>query len=249
MDVDRTPRTNYYTLDEYIDWAESLVRLMGEEWLSAHAPQPHRPVHIIASWILGYRNATPETLHQSQQLLQIGELMSNIRALENAGVQNLETRMNDLRLDDFERVSSAIHEIRVAAHYTLEGRRVFFIPEAGTRTPDMLIDDQVEVECKHKCSVSRQDKQRYELYGILSRRLRSAFHDRVPHSALDLEVMFHAEPVRAQIEKIITTSRNALHDTRPKVFTESVDGEYSAKYQTFARGHGPDGLMRLSRVS
>ena len=53
----------------------------------------------------------------------------DIEVIQNAGVMNVETRISDLRLDDAERVASAIHEIRIAAAFIAEGRRVLFIPE------------------------------------------------------------------------------------------------------------------------
>lgn len=240
-----TPDTppNYYSAETYVAWAESLIELMGPEWLIEHAPKPHRTVHLIASWLHSYQTATPETLHPSQQLLQIGELMWNIEVIQNAGVMNVETRISDLRLDDAERVASAIHEIRIAAAFIAEGRRVLFIPEAGSRTPDMLIDDGIEVECKHKCRISGRDRQRYELYGILSRRLRSVFHDKVPHSLLAIEIVFHKEPSRPPIDRVVATARQALNDPKLRKFSEALTGEYSAQFETFAMGDGPDGLF------
>jgi hypothetical protein len=234
--------TAFYSLETYVDWAETLIQLMGSDWLAAHAARPYRTMHIIASWIQGYQSATPETLHLSQQLVQMGELMSNIATLRNAGVLNAEDRINDLRLDEAERVDSAIHEIRVAAGFVLDGHRVFFIPEAGSRTPDMLVDDAIEVECKHKCRMSSRDKQRYELYGILNRRLRSAFNENVPHSLLALEVMFDEEPSRQHIDRLIANAKGPLSQGQPAKFSDRLSGQYSAEYETFASGAGPDGL-------
>ena len=245
MDEAGTPPT-YYSRETNIGWAESLIKLMGSEWLVEHAAQPNRTMHVIASWIQGYQTATPETLHLSQQLLQISELMWNIETIQNAGVMNVETRVNDLRLDNAERVASAIHEIRIAAAFVAEGHRVIFIPEGGSRTPDMLVDDSIEVECKHKCRISSRDRQRYELYGIMGRRLRSVFHERVPHSLLAVEIMFHKEPNRQHIDRVVATSRHALNDPQPKKFSDGLSGQYSAEFETFASGDGPSGLF-LSR--
>ena len=169
--------------------------------------------------------------------------MSCIETLQREGTQNLQTRLDDLRLDDRERVASAIHEIRVAAEYARGGRRVFFIPEAGSQTPDLLIDDCLEVECKHKTSVSPLDKARFELYGILGRRLRSVFPEHITHSALLLEAMFHVEPNRDLVDSIVSAARLGLRRAEPSRFSVIQEGVLTAHFETIAAGHGPRDLM------
>lgn len=237
------PGVRSYAPEDYVAWANTLAELMGADWLAAHTSRPHRSQHVIASWLTQYKNTPPEWLHRCQQLLQIGELMSNIQALQNSGTQNLDTRIQDLRLDDPDRVASAIHEIRVAAAYANAGHRVFFIPEAGVQTPDLLIDDRMEVECKHKTSVSPRDKARFELYGILKRKLRAVFPRHISHSTLLLEVIFHTEPDRAAIDRIVSAARLGLRSTEPSNFREAVEGSYTAHFSILPAGVGPTGLV------
>ncbi|WP_156042481.1 hypothetical protein [Rhodococcus sp. UNC363MFTsu5.1] len=232
-----------YTTEDYVTWAAELADLMGADWLGEHAARPNRDPHVIASWLQQYRTTPPESLSLSQQLLQIGELTSNIQTLRNAGIQNLETRIDDLRLDDQNRVASAIHEIRVAAEYVLSERRVFFIPEAGTQTPDLLVDDCLEVECKHKTSVSPQDNARFELYGILARKLRAAFPEQVPHSALILEAMFDIEPRRDLVDRIVASARSGLRQPKPSKFSETAEGLFTAQFEVLPAGSGPAELV------
>jgi hypothetical protein len=232
-----------YATEDYVAWADELADLMGADWIAAHSARPYRDPHVIASWLAQYRNTPPESLSRSQQLLQIGELMSNIQTLRNAGTQNLETRVDDLRLDDRDRVASAIHEIRVAAEYVHSGRRVFFIPEAGIQTPDLLIDDCMEIECKHKNGVSQQDKARFELYGILRRKLRALFPEHVPHSALLLEAMFHIEPRRDLIDRIVSAARLGLRRPEPSKFSETADGLFTAHFEVLPASSGPTELI------
>ncbi|AOW92141.1 hypothetical protein BFN03_03950 [Rhodococcus sp. WMMA185] len=236
------PGVRTYTTEDYIAQANELTDLMGADWLAAHSARPHRDTHAIALWLEQYRNTPPEGLSRSQQLLQIGELMFNIQALRDAGTQNLETRIDDLRLDDPDRVSSAIHEIRVAAEYVQSGRRVLFIPEASVQTPDLLIDDCLEVECKHKSRASQQDKNRFELYRILSRKLRAAFPERVTHSALLLDAIFHIEPRREFIDRIVATAREGLGRPQPSQFSETSDSLFTANFRILPAGSGPTAL-------
>jgi septum formation topological specificity factor MinE len=231
-----------YALEDYIAWAEDLANLMGADWLDTHSAHPQRDPHVIATWLQQYQNTPPESISQSQQLLQIGELSSNIQTLRNAGTQNLETRIDDLRLDDRDRVASAIHEIRVAAEYVVSGRRAFFIPEAGIQTPDLLVDDCLEVECKHKTSVSPRDKARFELYGILTRKLRAVFPEHIPHSALILEVMFDIEPRRDLVDRIVATARSSLRRDEPSKFIETAEGLFNAHFEVLPAGSGPTKL-------
>lgn len=232
-----------YTTKDYVAWANELTDLMGSDWLAAHSARPHRDQHVIAFWLEQYRNTPPESLSRSQPLLQIGELTSSIQILRNAGTQNLESRVDDLRLDDRDRVASAIHEIRVAAKYVHSGRRVLFIPEAGVQTPDLLVDDCLEVECKHRSSVSGQDKARFELYGILRRKLRAVFPEHLPHSALLLEAMFHVEPHRDLIDRIVAAGRSGLRRPEPSTFSETADGLFTAHFEVLPAGSGPTELV------
>lgn len=232
-----------YTPEQCVAWAEELGDLMGAEWLASQSPRPYTSPHVIASWLTQYENTTPEWISRSQPVLQIGELMCNIQALRNAGAQNLETRVDDLRLDDPDRVASAIHEIRVAAGYVHAGRRVLFIPEAGVQTPDLLVDDCMEVECKHKSGVSPQDKARFEEYRVLLRKLRAVFPDHVPHSALYLEAMFHVEPRRDLIDRIVAAARSGLRRSEPSEFSETPDGLYEAHFGILPADSGPIELM------
>ncbi len=237
------PGVRMYATDDYIAWADELADLMGADWLAAHTARPNRDPHVIAAWLQQYANTPRESLSRSQQLLQIGELTSNIQSLRNTGTQNLETRIDDLRLDDQERVASAIHEIRVAAEYVLSGRRVLFIPEAGIQTPDLLVDDRLEVECKHKTSVSPEDKARFELYGILNRKLRAVFPDHITHSALILEVMFDIEPRRDLVDRIVAAARSGLRQPKPSKFSDTADGLFTAQFEVLPAGSGPTELM------
>lgn len=216
---------------------------MGASWLADHAARPHREQHVIASWLSQYERTPPESLPLSQQLLQIGELMSNIHTLRNAGTQNLEARIQDLRSDDPERVASVIHELRVAGGYAYEGRRVFFIPEAGIQTPDLLIDDGIEIECKRKSSASQQDKARFELYGLMQRKLRAVFPENISHSALLLEIMFHVEPRRELVDRVVEAARFGLRRSNPSQFSEVADGLFTAHIEVLPTGSGPTELF------
>lgn len=241
--VSAQPGVRTHTPEQYVAWAEELGDLMGADWLAAHSPRPYQHPHVIASWLSGYKNTTPEWLSRSQPLLQLGELMCNIQTLRNAGTQNLEARIDHLRLDDPDRVASAIHEIRVAAGYVHSGRRVFFIPEAGVQTPDLLVDECMEVECKHKTGVSPKDKARFEEYQVLLRKLRAVFPDHVPHSALFLEAMFEVEPRRDLIDRVVSAARSGLRRTDPSEFIETADGLFSAHFAILPAGAGPIDLM------
>lgn len=241
--VSSQPGVRTYAPEQYVAWAEELGDLMGAEWLASQSPRPYTKPNIIASWLNQYGNTTPEWISRSQPVLQIGELMCNIQTLRNAGTQNLETRVDDLRLDDPDRVASAIHEIRVAAGYVHSGRRVFFIPEAGIQTPDLLVDDCMEVECKHKSGVSPQDKARFEEYKVLLRKLRAVFPEHISYSALHVEAMFHVEPRRDLVDRIVATARSRLREPQPSEFSETADGLFAAHFEVLPAGAGPIELM------
>lgn len=241
--VTSEPGVRTYPPQAYLAWADELAELMGADWLATQSPRPYQDPHVIAGWLEQRKSTSPEWHTRSQPLLKIGELMSNIQTLRNAGTQNLETRIDDLRLDDRDRVASAIHEIRVAAGYVNAGRRVFFIPEAGVQTPDLLVDDSLEVECKHKSGVSPRDKSRFELYRIFKGRLRAVFPKHIAHSALFVEAMFHVEPSRDMVDRIVVAARSGLRESLAGQYRESVDGLFTADFEVRPAGFGPIELM------
>ena len=216
---------------ELIALADELIDLMGADWLEERLAHPSREKHTVAAWLCQYKRGEPDPLHPSQQLLQIAELAMHIRVLRDSGTQNLMARVDDLRLDDEERVKSAIHEIRAASGYVMSGGRVVFIPETSTKTPDFIVDDRVEVECKRRAGTSARDRGRLELYKLLERKLVSVFPEHIDHSALAVEVMFKVEPRREFVGRIVESARQGLRKPQPSSFSDIAPGLFTANFE------------------
>jgi hypothetical protein len=119
----------------------------------------------LRSWGTPSFRATP-------QLAKLGALASAIERLRNLSVLGVEQRIPNLMSSDWNLFESTRFELEVADLHTQLGRSVMFIPEVpGHRTPDMLIDETVEVECKRRVHLSQRDLGMREIWRQLQQRL------------------------------------------------------------------------------
>ncbi|WP_433672280.1 hypothetical protein ACQP06_11915 [Nocardia sp. CA-136227] len=220
------------SLDRAIDLIESFIQRIGDDWLDEHQAQPNSTPHEIALWISQYRGwSDPDTLANSQHLVLLGRLAKCIAILEGADVGPLDNLWRDLLSDNPSRVKSALHEIRVAAIFCGSGFPVKIIPEGRSRTPDLLVGDAVEIECKCKGPASDADRARHEIYSLLDRKLRKVLVAGSRCGALVVTARFHVEPERMMIDEIIESARSIIRGSGPMsidsagpLFDYSIEG-------------------------
>lgn len=199
------------SIDAKIDLAESFIQRIGDKWLEENKARPNTTPHKISFWISQYRScSSPEALIYSQPFLHLTRLAKAISILEEAQVGPLDGLWRDLLSDNPSRVDSALHEIRVAATYQAAGLSVKIVPEGSERTPDFLVADQVEIECKHKGPASEADRARYDMYDLLMRKLRKVFVTNSRCGALAVSVRFHVKPSRLMIDEIVNSARSMI---------------------------------------
>ncbi|RDB44932.1 hypothetical protein DVB87_25940 [Tsukamurella tyrosinosolvens] len=127
--------------------------------------------------------------------------------------------------------------------YVHSGRRAYFIPESRVQTPDLLIDDAFEVECKQKAAMADGDRARFELYEILNRKLRGVFPERIKHGAIVVEVDFEVEPRRELVDQIVNECRLGLRQEDSSSFEVAEPGVFSARVVIQPQGEGPTDLI------
>jgi hypothetical protein len=82
-----------------------------------------------------------------------------------------------LRSDNWDLFASTAFEIEVAALHVQIGRHVEFVPEGRQRTPDLLVDNEVRVECKSLRQLTQRDENNREMWSQLQGKLWAATRD------------------------------------------------------------------------
>jgi len=105
-------------------------------------------IHPLARWI---RAAEEFYVHDglpSVHQVQITRLAGDIQVLH--GVSGLDERVRKLCSGIEADFYATYHEITTAARYAHAGIHVAFIPTSRSKSPDLLLNDEVEIECKSR---------------------------------------------------------------------------------------------------
>lgn len=109
----------------------------------------------------------------SENFIKLAHLGNDLAILLDKKVNGIERKIHEMTLskDLFDKTT---YEIQVAAAYARAGHSVEFLetaPEEGRQTPDLLIDNQVEIECKKKDNPTERDRQNIEQWNLMARKV------------------------------------------------------------------------------
>lgn len=94
----------------------------------------------------------------TEEMMRLAHLGESLSILRQSGTEQLDSKIRNLTVSS-ELFEKTVYELQVAAAYTRANHKVAFIqekPDEAIQTADMLIDDQVEVECKKKDQLSKE---------------------------------------------------------------------------------------------
>jgi hypothetical protein len=109
----------------------------------------------------------------SEAILRLSYLGENLFILKEQKVQGMDNKIQDLISSDKELFDKTVYEIEVAAAYTRKNCSVEFIEtrsKEGAKTPDLLINKEVEIECKKKDRISSRDMRNTEYWKLILRK-------------------------------------------------------------------------------
>jgi len=171
---------------------EVAISALDQEWLSKEVkrinslqpkPSPNfkilkiidyeRQFHPLAYMVYKFRKTCEYSL-QNNQPLKVTEEMHRlcflgywIEILKEKKVKGMEEKIRALASNNHKAYEKTLFEIQVAAAYTRNGHLVEFVDTQEGRigkTPDLLVDNSVEIECKKKDTKSPRDAKNRELW-------------------------------------------------------------------------------------
>lgn len=109
----------------------------------------------------------------SEEILRVSYLGENLFILKEQNTEGLGDKIQDLTSQDKKLFDKTTYEIQVAAGYARKGYSVEFVEtksKEGRKTPDLLISDEVEVECKKKDRTTDRDIRNIENWKLIMRK-------------------------------------------------------------------------------
>lgn len=162
--------------------------------------------HPLAQCIIKVEEEINNEVSPSRDLLRLAWTSYSIYRLRNERVEGVDERVLRLKSDDFNIFWATMQELRTACHYLEKGRKVLFISESDKKTPDLLLDDSIEIECKHKSRSSKKDRRRHALYRLLRQKIIKHIYLTSSLDGIEVEALFYTEPslegINSLIEKI-----------------------------------------------
>jgi hypothetical protein len=109
----------------------------------------------------------------SEEILRLSYLGENLFVLKEQDTKGLHDKIQDLTSPDKKLFNKTTYEIEVAAAHVRKGYSIEFIEtlsKEGRKTPDLLINNEVEVECKKKDRATDRDIRNTEHWKLIIRR-------------------------------------------------------------------------------
>jgi hypothetical protein len=178
-----------FSLEGTIKQVEFITSKIGEEWLleQLQTIDSYKPKHPSKLSFIGYaethfhplalliyqvnwqlRNAVENKFFEvTEDILRLTFLSENIYFLSLNNTTNLDKKVKELMSSDKQMYDKTYYEIQVAAKYSNLGYQIEFVEtqsDAGLKTPDLLVSESVEVECKKKNVHSKRDSKNINMW-------------------------------------------------------------------------------------
>lgn len=109
----------------------------------------------------------------SEEILRLSYLGENLLVLKGQNTKGLDNKIQDLTSSDKKLFDKTTYEFEVASVYARKGYSVEFVEtksKESKKTPDLLINSEVEVECKKKDRTTDRDIRNTENWKLISRK-------------------------------------------------------------------------------
>jgi hypothetical protein len=160
----------------------------------------------------------------TEEMMRLAHLGESLSILRQSDTEQLNSKIRNLTVSP-ELFDKTVYELQVAAAYTRANHKIVFIeekPEEAIQTPDMLIDDQVEVECKKKDQLSKRDRQNQEHWKLIMRKT-SVIMNRLKCN-YGIVIKTQRDPTKQDIEFILNETSHLIRTKRQGRFPFATKG-------------------------
>jgi hypothetical protein len=110
----------------------------------------------------------------SEEILRLSYLGENLFILKEQNTKGLDSKIQDLASSDKKLFDKITYEIEIAAAYARKSYLVKFVKtksKEGRKTPDLLLNNEIEVECKKKDRTTDRDIRNTEYWKLIMRKV------------------------------------------------------------------------------
>jgi len=160
-----------------------------------------------------------------EEYLRVACLSHCVLYLVDAGTQGILDRLETLKKHDDALFEKAEYEIQVGYWYAVSNHSVEFLQPLfrdSRRTPDILVDGMIEVECKRKDSFSGSDLAIMRSFGAVIRGCTRTMEKTGRNYAVILESDTGMDTIN--VDAILDLSRKVIEEGRSGVFSTNKRG-------------------------
>lgn len=147
----------------------------------------------------------------NQEIMKITTLGTYFEILNNSNVKGFKEKILELMKSNKESFEKIVFEMNIAAAFLNASHKAEFIetqPNEYKKTPDLLIDGEIEVECKKKDRLTPRDIKNHDSWNHLQRKLISLMNS--IGKFYFVSIFFENDPSPKSIKEIIKKIRKII---------------------------------------
>lgn len=147
----------------------------------------------------------------SNEAIDIVRLGIYVERLESIKSEGFDKKFTELQINDKEKFEKFFNEIDIASGFAKSKHKVEFLDTRSNeqkKTPDLLIDGMIEIECKKKDKFSSRDIKNFELCNVLQRKSIQLMNENKKYYLL--YAYFEEDPTNENIKDILKKLREII---------------------------------------
>jgi hypothetical protein len=166
-----------------------------------------------------------DSVTATDEFSRASSLVEDLLTLKNSNTEGLQGKINDLMSSKHELFDKTSYEIHIAAMHVKRGHSVRFLPtdsKSGERTADLLIENQIEVECKKKDHSSKQYVKSIEYWNQMGKKLFGI----MDYFGCNYSITVSSEkyPTADDVKLVTTFARSLIKNSREGTFSHPKRG-------------------------
>lgn len=176
-----------------------------------------------------------KSLGISQEIARATSLGMYLKSLTNSRVLGLDEKISELLRSNKDSFEKVVFELNIASSFIESGHKVEFIETNSTihrKTPDLLIDENIEVECKKKDRLTPRDVKNNNSWETLHRKLIKLMVNARKYYLV--YIYFETDPNSKKIQEILRKIRKWINSDSSGEF--NYDGHKIILYKICDNG-------------